>query len=319
LADGGVAISLKRWLLAIAGAALAAASLFALYRWVDPERADLDDRVRAAVPGNFVRLSHGYTHYELGGPSGGRVLVLACGFSVPYYIWDPTFGALTGAGFRVLRYDYYGRGYSDRPVAAYTDEFYVRQLKELLDALHLGGPLDLVGLSMGAGIVTAFADAYPDRVRSLIYFDPSFRSKWAVSWLERHPRAWDFVTTLIDEPGWARSQLDDFEHPERFADWPEKYRVQMQYRGFRRARLSEIVSNADIDQAPQLQRVAAHPRPILLIWGARDRTVPFEEKEALMQVIPQATLVPVEDAGHLPQLEQPPAVNAALIAFLRKP
>lgn len=35
------------------------------------------------------------------------------GFSVPYYIWEPTFAALVQAGLRVLRYDLYGRGYSD--------------------------------------------------------------------------------------------------------------------------------------------------------------------------------------------------------------
>ena len=62
-----------------------------------------------------MRLSDGFTHYELGGPPTGHLVVLAAGFSVPYYIWDPTFSALTEAGVRVLRYDYYGRGFSDRP------------------------------------------------------------------------------------------------------------------------------------------------------------------------------------------------------------
>ena len=68
------------------------------------------------------------------------VVVLAAGFSVPYYIWDPTFKALTGAGFRVLRYDYYGRGYSDRPAIPFTDEMYVGQLHQLLDAHRRGKP-----------------------------------------------------------------------------------------------------------------------------------------------------------------------------------
>jgi pimeloyl-ACP methyl ester carboxylesterase len=92
----------------------------------------------------------------------------------------------------------------------------------------------------------------------------------------------------------------------------------MQYRGFRRARLSEIVSNARADQMDQLQRVAAHPRRVLIVWGKQDRSVPFEDSENLLEVMPRATFVPVEDAGHLPQLEQPEVVNAALIAFLRR-
>src|SRR5438876_5387767 len=34
------------------------------------------------------------SHYEVGGPAGGRAVVLVAGFSVPYYLWDPTFNAL---------------------------------------------------------------------------------------------------------------------------------------------------------------------------------------------------------------------------------
>ncbi|MBI2149425.1 MAG: alpha/beta hydrolase, partial [Acidobacteria bacterium] len=89
-------------------------------------------------------MSDGYTHYELGGPADGRPVVLAAGFSVPYYIWDPTFKSLTAAGFRVLRYDYYGRGFSDRPAIPFTDDMYVRQLDELLKAVRMTAPFDLV-------------------------------------------------------------------------------------------------------------------------------------------------------------------------------
>src|SRR4029077_2473629 len=130
---------------------------------------------RRTTPGQFVRLGDGYTHYEISGPSTGHLVVLAAGFSVPYYIWDPTFKALTNGGFRVLRYDYYGRGFSDRPDVPYTQAFYVRQLADLLDSLHIADPVDLIGLSLGGGVITTFADTFPDRVRSIIYIAPSFR------------------------------------------------------------------------------------------------------------------------------------------------
>jgi pimeloyl-ACP methyl ester carboxylesterase len=54
--------------------------------------------------------------------------VLIPGFSVPYVIWDPTFEDLVEKGFRVLRYDLFGRGYSDRPDAIYDLELFDRQL-----------------------------------------------------------------------------------------------------------------------------------------------------------------------------------------------
>ena len=268
-----------------------------------PRRLDLDDAVRRETPGQFVRLSNGFTHYELGGPPTGRLVVLAAGFSVPYYIWDPTFSALTEAGVRVLRYDYYGRGFSDRPDVPYDQAFYVRQLTELLDALQLTDPIDLVGLSLGGSIVTSMADKYPDRVRSLIYVDPSFRSPEPAP--AGSAAVWSFLTAILTQPGWPDEQLGDFLHPERFPDWPDRYRVQMQYRGFRRARLSELRANAAVDQREEVARVGKHDRPVLVVWGRQDPVVPYEESvRAARRDAPRTP-------GHRRRLGPPAAVGAA--------
>ncbi len=79
------------------------------------------------------------------------------GFSVPCFIWDPTYEFLTASGFRVLRYDLFGRGFSDRPKAPYDIDLFCKQLKELLDKLELE-KVNLIGLSMG-GPITAFFKA----------------------------------------------------------------------------------------------------------------------------------------------------------------
>jgi pimeloyl-ACP methyl ester carboxylesterase len=289
-----------------------------VYVAADPERLDLDQSVRNAAPGQFARLTDGYTHYEIGGPPEGRVVVLAAGATVPYYIWDPTFTALVGAGFRVLRYDYYGRGYSDRPDIPFTQDLYVRQLAELLDAVHITQPIDLAGLSFGGSVITSVADRYPARVRSLIYVDPAFREPLTLSPLESMPRVWSFVTAIMEERWWADGQMGDFLHPERFPDWPARYRVQLRYRGFRRARLSDLSANTASDQRDEVQRVGRVRRPVLVVWGKQDPNVPFEFSESLMRQLPFARLVAVEDSGHLPQWEQPDIVQPALIAFLRE-
>jgi pimeloyl-ACP methyl ester carboxylesterase len=308
----------KRWFLSIASVLLVVAAASALYFLADPERLDLNDAARQSAPGRFVRLTDGYTHYELGGPATGRVVVLAAGFSVPYYIWDPTFAALTGAGYRVLRYDYFGRGFSDRPDVPFTQDFYIRQLAELLDAVHITEPIDLAGLSFGGSVITSFADRYPARVRSLIYFDPSFRSPGQMPALASTPFLWNYYTAIFDERWWASQQPSDFLHPETFPDWADRYRVQVRYRGFRRARLSEIVSSINVDQDEELDRVGMYERPVLIIWGKQDPSVPFEFSEALLEQMPRARLVAVESSGHLPQMEQPQIVNAALLTFLQR-
>ncbi|MDX1614419.1 MAG: hypothetical protein R3300_08920 [Candidatus Promineifilaceae bacterium] len=66
----------------------------------------LDERSRAAAPGQFVELAHGFVHYEVAGPEQAQTVVLVTGFSVPYSIWDPTFEALleaSGAQSRSIR------------------------------------------------------------------------------------------------------------------------------------------------------------------------------------------------------------------------
>src|SRR5215471_4219505 len=267
------------WLTVIAVALIAVT--WGIYVYADPENRDLD-AARSHLPGQFARLGDGYTHYEVGGPAGGRTVVLAAGFSVPYYIWDPTFKALTTAGFHVLRYDYYGRGYSDRPAIPFSDDMYVRQLDELLKYVHVTGPIDLVGISFGGSFITSFADTYPDRVQSLVYFDPSIRRPYQLSMSEQMPRVWNYLTVVLNERFWPHDQLGDFLHPEHFPDWTRRYREQMGFKGFRRSRLLEISSNADADQTDEFASVGQHPRPVLVIWGKEDRTVPFEESEYVM-------------------------------------
>ncbi len=97
----------------------------------------LDDKARSVSPGDFVQLSQGYVHYQLEGPETGETVVLVHGFSAPMFIWERTVPALTKAGFRVLSYDLYGRGYSDRPDVAYDKDLFDTQLLELLDALDI--------------------------------------------------------------------------------------------------------------------------------------------------------------------------------------
>lgn len=309
---------MKRWILAAVAVLLVVAATTAAYVYLDPERLDLNDAARQSAPGSFVRLTNGYTHYELGGPATGRVVVLAAGYSVPYYIWDPTFRALVDAGYRVLRYDYYGRGFSDRPDTPFTQDFYMRQLTELLDAVKITEPFDLVGLSFGGAIITSFADRYPARVHSLVYVDPAFRTPGPPPPMTGSPWLWNVYTAMFEERWWASQQPGDFLHAEKFPDWADRYQVQVQYRGFRRARLSEIVTNLDVDQGPELDRVGGHARPVLVIWGKQDPSVPFQFSATLLEKMPRARLVAVDQSGHLPHMEQPGVVQPALLDFLQQ-
>jgi pimeloyl-ACP methyl ester carboxylesterase len=306
-----------RWLLATV--LLACAGIYLIYSIRDPERRTLDDTARATAPGRFVRLADGVVHYETAGPDTGRVVVFAAAFSVPAYLSDSLYQRLAASGFRVIRFDYYGRGWSDRLDAVYDQDLFVRQLAGLLDSLHVPGPVDLAGLSFGGAIVTSFTERHPDRVRSLIYVDPVFNTGRPLRPEERSPFAWSTYMVLRGgTDAMAEGQLSDFLHPERHPDWVARYRVQQRFKGTREAlRRTRAAVAVAPHQGELLRRLGAAPRPVLIVWGRQDPVAPFAESRALLKALPRATLVPVDSAGHLPHLEQPAVVAETVTRFLR--
>ena len=297
--------------------ALAAISLVQYVR-ADQEKLALDEAVRRSGPGSFVRLPAGVTHYELAGPRGADTVLLIPGFSVTYTVWDPTFDALVGAGFRVLRYDLFGRGYSDRPDAAYDAAFYDRQILDLLDALDIRNPVNVAGLSMGGPIATAFAVNHPERVRRVVLEAPAYSTGYPPPLELRAPLLGQYLMTVRVAPGLPESQWADFVHPERFPRYLDPYRKQMRYRGFRRALLATMRNYLSQDMTEYYRRLGHSGKPVLLIWGRADQDVPFETSGKVRQSVPQAEFLPVDDAAHIPAYEHPEVVNPVLIRFLQK-
>ena len=283
--------------------------------WKNPEKATLDAAARTDSPGQFIALSHGMTHYELVGPDSARLVVLVHGFSVPYYIWDSTVVALKDAGYRVLRYDLYGRGWSDRPDVDYDGALYDAQLGELLDSLHVAAPIDLVGLSFGGFVTAHFVAGHAGRVRTLTLVDPmSQRSE--LPWTLGLPIIGPWIWQVTAVPGMADNQRTDFLHPEHYPTWADQYRPQMRYRGFGRALLSSAAMASRVDFDSLYAAVARTGVPVMLIWGKQDQTIALALSEVVRRNIPAVEFIPVDSSGHLPHIEQARLVNARLTAFL---
>lgn len=287
------------------------------YIYANPERATIDADARAAAPGTFVALRDGLTHYELGGPDTGRVAVLVHGFSVPSYIWDSTFHALANAGHRVLRYDLFGRGWSDRPNAAYDAAFYEAQLGGLLDSLRISGPVDLFGLSFGGAVAAHFAAAHPARVRTLVLVDPVTVSR-EVPGIVRVPGLGAYFWQVAAVPRMADGQPSDFLHPERFPGWADRYRPQTRYRGFGRSLRRSLLARDAVDFPAIYAEIARAGTPVLLVWGKQDATLPIADADNVTRAIPATEFFAVDSAGHLPHLEQAAAFNARLLEFLAR-
>lgn len=275
----------------------------------------INSKVRNNAPGKFIRLSKGYTHYETAGAKTGPVVLFIHGFSVPYYMWDHNFRVLAEAGFRVIRYDLYGRGLSDRPRTIYNQELFVTQIQELLDALAITGPIHIIATSMGGAVAAAFTATHPERVAKIVLIDPLFE-KWRIGLL-RVPLIGELLMKQSFLPAAPQQQLKDFFQPEKFQYWADRFKEQMQFDGFGAALLSTLRYFISKDPTPNYEAIAHHHKSVLLLWGTADQTTPPIGAKKLCQIL-RPEFHWIDQAGHLPHYEQPQIVNSHLRSFLTK-
>ncbi len=307
--------SIKKLLLAFLSLIVLAIMVAAiLYFRNNVETKSLDDAARTKAGGSFIQLTDGITHYEIAGPDTGRLVLLVHGFSVPYYIWDSSFNFLIKNGFRVLRYDEFGRGYSDRPDKIYDASLYRQQISELLAKLHIDEVYAIAGLSFGGAVVTDFTLHNFRRVHKVILIDPVYPGDLQMS----GPESWVGFKMAISPEERANGQLEDLKYPNNFPGWATQYKNQMQYKGFTNALVSTRFHYAPEGAVRNnYKALATLKKPVLLVWGIEDKTVPFKFSDSLRQIL-QPRFLPVKDAGHLPHMEKSALVNGVIVSFLNQ-
>ena len=284
------------------------------------ETKELNETVRREAGDSYIALGDGVTHYELGGLENGSPVVLVHGFSVPFFIYDPMFDFLTQSGFRVLRYDLFGRGFSDRPNVRYDIDFFVKQLKDLLDALGME-KIDLIGLSMGGPITAAFTAKHPRYVRRQVLIDPAgARSVELPATLKaaKIPVLGELLIGLFGSDRMVKGVASDIFDPALVEMFQSKYKIQMGYAGFKRAILSTMRSGMLDSFLDTYKKVGALKKPTLIFWGENDTTTPFNDHPLILDALPHAEFHPVKDCSHIPHYEKPEIVNPILLEFLSR-
>jgi pimeloyl-ACP methyl ester carboxylesterase len=245
------------------------------------------------------------------------LVVLVHGFSVPSYLWQPTFDFLVGRGYQVLRFDLYGRGLSDRPDIDYSIDDYVTQIDALLNQLGVASPFHIIGVSMGGAIVTRFVTRFPERVRRVALIDPLVvvPQKPGMSLLG-WPVVGDFIMKVAVIPKIRRGAGDTVFDPLSFPDWELKFEPQTRYKGYAEALRRTSVQLQKSNFLEDYARMGKMAKPVLVVWGEQDRVTPLADSQLLTSRVPQATLHVIERAGHLPHYEHPQQVNGLLEQFL---
>jgi pimeloyl-ACP methyl ester carboxylesterase len=287
----------------------------AIYLIVDPETKKLNKTLRTQLGGTYIRLSDGITHYKLEGPEDAKVVVLVHGGTIPIWTWDSQFRALRDAGFRVLSYDTFGRGYSDRPDITYDQALYRKQLFELVEKLGLSEPFDLVGLSVGGGTAINFTAKYPQRVDKLILIAPLINNFKTPSFFGI-PVVGEFLARLFGIRVIANRFASLVENNPESEKYTRLYLEQTTFEGFQRSILSMLRNDAVGDYSTAYQVVGRQKRDVLLIWGTEDTEITKQMIGEIRSLMPRLTFQPVTGVGHGIVFQRPQTVNKLILDFL---
>lgn len=282
-------------------------------------RGPIDARARRGATGSFAELSQGLTYFDWRGPSRGPVVVCVHGLTIPSYVWTPLAEALALKGFRVLTYDLYGRGLSDRPPGVQDSDFFLRQLKELLEDQKVTSHVTLMGYSMGGAIATAFAAQYPGAIDKLVLLAPvglGHRLGGFAEFCQRVPVLGDGLMQtfggFVHRAGVNRKTPAPAAVPDMLA----RQRAEMDRRGTLRAVLSSqrnILSESREDDHRTFFRTGL---PVLAVWGEEDAIIPLAALGRLTQMNRKVRQVSLPGADHALPWTHPREIMAALSDFL---
>lgn len=259
------------------------------------------DLKRNVAPGDFADLPTGRTHYQWLGAKEGPIAVCVHGLTTPSFVWGPIAERLGDLGFRVLVYDLYGRGYSDRVPGLQDTAFFNAQLDGLLGHLEVDETFTLLGYSMGGAVAAGYAAQNHDRLRQLCLIAPAgfghdlgpivdvaVKYNWFGRWmmLGLYPRSLRQATE-------AERGL-----PSAIQNMVDLQIAESQKRGFAPAVLSSLRGLMSEDLEPAMRAVSKAGLPVLAIWGQDDEIIPISGMGTLAEWNRSARQEIIDGADH---------------------
>lgn len=307
-------IKITGWLLLIA-----ALGLLGVYYMYDSsqEKQILNVHTRSGAPGDFIQLREGTVHYRLQGEASYPLVVFIHGGGITgEEVWSKNIPYFLEQNYRVLSYDLFGRGYSDR-TPEQSPELYQRQLIHLLDTLKLNPPFHMVALSMGAIVALDYITNHPKDVRKLVLVDPAASGDFKANPLLQVPVISDFLMSVYWYPRAVENQRKEFANKELFNSYADRLRYFMEFEGYKEINHATWMNVLNQNRLDLIQNI--DPENLLIIYGAADPYYQQGQRKLYKQRVPSIQFVEVPDAGHMPNYERPEKVNHVLDSFLNAP
>ncbi len=256
----------------------------------------------------FMHAGGRVTHVRVDGPVGAVPLLLLHSLGTSAEVWDAQARALAGP-FRVFRPDLRGHGLSADASGPYEIADLAHDVVDVMDALHISRA-HVAGLSIGGMVAQAVAHHAPNRVLSLILIDTAMAIPPAQSWLDRAALVRAQGLGAIVDGVMARWVTPAFMNDPAAAGLRTML-LRTPAEGY--ALAAEAIARADLTAPTGALQVSA-----AVIVGALDEATPVASARALATAL-KATLAVLPGVAHIPTVEAPDAVTAAMRGHLIPP
>ena len=271
----------------------------------------------------FIQVNGLTVHVKTLG-HGNPVFILLHGFGASLFSWHAVMELFSHYG-RVIAYDRPAFGLTERPMTwtgenPYGALFNVELLLGVLDHFNVQKAI-LVGNSAGGTVAMQFALQHRDRVQALILVDPAvYESGSGLSWLRPFYKTPEMnhlgplIVRSIEHSGIDLIKLAWYNPSNITSETMDGYTKPLMAENWDRA-LWFFTAASQPSSLPE--RLGEFTLPVLVISGISDKIVPTADSIRLAGELPQAKLIIIPQAGHVPQEEQPALFMQAVDEFLQ--
>jgi pimeloyl-ACP methyl ester carboxylesterase len=258
-----------------------------------------------------------YVHLHVTDAGEGRPIVLIPGWPLSDEMYEYQYTELMNKHFRVIEITLRGFGRSSKPYGPYNYDVHARDIKSVLEQLHIEDAV-LGGFSMGGAIAIHYVAKY----------DAAHVSKLVLAgaaspiWTQREDFPYNMTQSAVDD----LIELNFRDRPKLLSDFAKifsatetslnegisKWLYELEIAATGHATGQCLYALRDTDLRDDLKKINI---PTLILHGKKDKICSFDLAEQTKARIKDSKLIAFEHSGHSLFLEETKKFNHELIKF----
>ena len=251
----------------------------------------------------------GYKIRYLESGNSKSTLVLIHGLGASAERWNRVI-PIFAENFRVVVPDLIGFGYSDKPTADYTLDFFSDFLEKFFTVLGITHP-SIIGSSLGGQISAEYTSSHSQDVEKLILVSPSGMMKQSTPALDAY-----IMAALYPNETSAKNAFELMEGSGKHVEDQivNEFINRMRLPNAKLAFMSTVLGlKNSISITSKLQSISA---PTLIIWGADDPVIPIKHADDFVSAIQDCKFHRMDGCGHTPYVQDPHTFASKASEFL---